>query len=72
MGLPGLFVLQILAIAILNVEGLNNGLAQRPPLAWSNWNIVGGEGEVPGQPSSSPAILHCQQPSQDLACLSVQ
>ena len=72
MGLPGLFLLQILAIAVLKVEGLNNGLAQRPPLAWSNWNIVGGDGEVPGQPISSPACLHYQQLSRDLACLSVQ
>ena len=23
---------------------LNNGLAQKPPLAYSNWNIVGGAG----------------------------
>ena len=24
---------------------LNNGLAQKPPLAYSNWNIVGGAGQ---------------------------
>ena len=71
MGLPGLIILQFLALVLLKVEGLNNGLAQRPPLAYSNWNIKP-DGEVPGQPSCSRACLYYQQLSRDLVCLSVQ
>ena len=27
-------------------EAMNNGLAKKPPMAWSNWNIAGCTGEL--------------------------
>lgn len=42
--------LMLCAVVMCGVPGravaLNNGLAQKPPLAYSNWNIVGPVGEI--------------------------
>jgi len=32
--------------ALQCASALNNGLAQKPPLAYSNWNIVGPKGTL--------------------------